>query len=278
MRAFTEDESALFFGRTPEINALLAKIKASRFLAVIGASGSGKSSLVRAGVLPRLKEIAAEPGWEWLRFTPGGINDDPFLALSTVLIPVLEKSKLTNRELATQLRQRGNIDEIAAHYLAAKPGSGQLLLFIDQFEELFTLVAEGHRQPFINLLEKAVQSPYLRIILTVRVDFQEHCLNYPALTQLINSGNWNLSTPGFPALWLMIDEPAKAAGLQFEDGLIQHILNDTGTGPGALALMAFALEQLYLACAPATTLTCEGLRGSWRSPPGDWPPCPGNLH
>ena len=127
--------------------------------------------------------------------------------------------------------------------------------FIDQFEELFTLVAECHRQPFINLLEKAVQSPYLRIILTVRADFHEHCLNYPALTQLINIGNWHLAPPDFRTL---ADdcEPAKAAGLQFESGLIEQILTDTGTGSGALALMAFALEQLYLACR-ATTLTCE---------------------
>ena len=257
LRAFTEDESWLFFGRTLEINALLDKIKASRFLAVIGASGSGKSSLVRAGVLPKLKEITDERGWECLRFTPGEINDDPFVALSMALMPVLEKAKLTNRELATQLRQRSNIDEIAARYLAAKPASGQLLIFIDQFEELFTLVAECHRQPFIDLLEKALHSSYLRIIVTVRVDFQEHCLSYPALTQLINSGNWNLSTPDLPALWLMIAEPAKAVGLQFEDGLIEQILNDTGSGSGALAMMAFALEQLYLACAPATTMTCK---------------------
>ena len=111
MRAFTEDESALFFGRTLEINALHDKINASRFLAVIGASGSGKSSLVRAGVLPKLKEITGDRGWEYLRFTPGGINDDPFLALSTDLIPVLERSNLTIRELATQLRQRSNIGE-----------------------------------------------------------------------------------------------------------------------------------------------------------------------
>ena len=95
LRAFTEDESWLFFGRTLEINALLDKIKASRFLAVIGASGSGKSSLVRAGVLPKLKEISDDRGWECLRITPGEINDDPFVALSMALMPVLEKAKLT---------------------------------------------------------------------------------------------------------------------------------------------------------------------------------------
>jgi formylglycine-generating enzyme required for sulfatase activity/energy-coupling factor transporter ATP-binding protein EcfA2 len=255
LRAFTEDESQLFFGRTPEILALLDIMKKNRFLAVIGASGSGKSSLVRAGVLPQLTNKAGDKRWDWLRFTPGGIGDDPFMALAVTLTPALERLCLTPREIATQLQKRGNIDEMAEKYLAQKPATGQLILFIDQFEELFTLVAECHRQRFINLLEKAVQSPYLCIILTVRADFHEHCLNYAALAGLVNTGAWHLASPESSALWQMIDKPARAAGLQFESGLIEQILRDTGTGSGALALMAFTLEQLYLACAPATTLT-----------------------
>lgn len=119
------------------------------------------------------------------------------------------------------------------------------------------MVAECYRQRFINLLERAEQSPHLRVILTVRADFHEHCLNYAALARLINTGAWHLASPDISALWQMINEPAKAAGLQFESGLIEQILRDTGTGSGALALMAFALEQLYLACAPSTTLTLK---------------------
>lgn len=255
LRAFREDESALFFGRTPEIHALLDILSNNRFLAVIGASGSGKSSLVRAGVLPQLAEKTGAKRWDWLRFTPGEIGDDPFMALSDQLMPALETLKLTKREIATQLQKRGNIDQMAEKYLAQKPATDELVLFIDQFEELFTLVAECHRQRFINLLERAEQSPHLRVILTVRADFHEHCLNYAALARLINTGAWHLASPDISALWQMIDEPAKAAGLQFESGLIEQILRDTGTGSGALALMAFALEQLYLACAPSSTLT-----------------------
>ena len=222
---------------------------------MIGASGSGKSSLVRAGVLPKLSEPSAAGRWHWLRLTPGGLGDDPFIALSAALFPALEKSKLTVREMATQLQQRGNIDELAQQYRAHNPVAEQLILFIDQFEELFTLVADNHRQRFIYLLEKAVQSRYLRVILTVRADFHEHCLNYPALADLINTGAWHLASPDLVSLWQMIYEPANAAGLQFEDGLVEQILRDTGSGSGALALMAFALEQLYLACVPSRILT-----------------------
>jgi len=140
LRAFTEDESQLFFGRTPEIHTLLNILSNNRFLAVIGASGSGKSSLVRAGVLPKLSEKPGDKRWDWLRFTPGGIGDDPFMALSVTLTPALERLSLTPREIATQLQKRGNIDEMAEKYLAQKPATAQLVLFIDQFEELFTLV------------------------------------------------------------------------------------------------------------------------------------------
>ncbi|MEN8260983.1 MAG: SUMF1/EgtB/PvdO family nonheme iron enzyme [Pseudomonadota bacterium] len=261
LRAFTEDEAAIFYGRDREIHALLEKLRNSRFLAVIGASGSGKSSLVRAGVLPKLAEIGGQARWEWLRFTPGGIGDDPFLALSAALAPSLEKAKLTPREAADQLRTRGNIDEMAEKFLAIKPPTKQLVVFIDQFEELFTLTADCHRQRFINLLEKATQSSRLRIILTVRADFHEQCLGYPTLAGLINVGAWHLATPDWTALWTMVHGPAKAAGLTFDAGLAEQILRDTGTGSGALALMAFALEQLYLVCQPATTLTWDAYNG-----------------
>ncbi|SFL94875.1 nSTAND1 domain-containing NTPase [Nitrosomonas communis] len=260
LRAFTEDEAVLFFGREPEINALFDKIITGRFLAVIGASGSGKSSLVRAGLLPRLRQTENSRGWEWLRFTPGEVGDNPFMALSAALKPVLEKLGMTPREMATQLQQRGNIDEIAEKYQLQRPSATQLVLFIDQFEELFTLVDENYQQRFIQLLDQAIQSPYLRIILTVRADFHEHCLNYTALARLINCGAWHLASPDISSLSQMIVEPAKVAGLQFESGLVGEILRDTGTGSGALALMAFALEKLYLACFPNTTLTLQAYR------------------
>ena len=105
LRAFREDESALFFGRTPEIYALLDILSNNRFLAVIGASGSGKSSLVRAGVLPQLINITGANHWDWLRFTPGEIGDDPFMALSDQLMPTLETLKLSKREIASQLQK-----------------------------------------------------------------------------------------------------------------------------------------------------------------------------
>lgn len=180
--AFTEKEASIFFGRNKEIDSLLDRLKKTRFLAVIGASGSGKSSLVRAGVLPHLNRLSSNGQTDWLCFTPGGMaelteesNPDPFKALAIKLGPKLETENLTPLEIARQLYQKGNITEIVQKYLHANPDYTELILVIDQFEELFTLVNPQYQQRFIAMLTKAVQCNKLRVIITVRADFYESC-------------------------------------------------------------------------------------------------------
>ena len=264
LRAFTEKEEAIFFGRKTEIAILLERLRETRFLAVIGPSGSGKSSLVRAGLLPNLKRLTGGEYWDWLRFTPGGLtkltddsDPDPFKAFAAVLGPKMETENLAPVEIARQLYHQGNIADMVQKYLHANPQSEELVLFIDQFEELFSLVNADYRQRFIAMLERASHCQNLRIIITVRADFHAQCLNYPALVGLINQGAWHLASPDLSALWQMITLPAKAAGIDFEEGLAEQILKDTGSGAGALALMAFALEQLYQQCRPGHLLSRE---------------------
>ncbi len=124
-------------------------------------------------------------------------------------------------------------------------GVKELLLFIDQFEELFTISQAKYRHRFIAMLEESLKSDSIRIILTVRADFTDRCLEHPALARLMNTGSWHLAAPGLPASSNMITRPALAAGLEFESGVPEQILNDTAAEPGALALMPHALEQLY---------------------------------
>jgi hypothetical protein len=130
-----------------------------------------------------------------------------------------------------------------------------MLLFIDQFEELFTLTAPEHHRRFIAMLARAVQSPRLRVVLTLRADFYQRCVEYPRLAELLRAGSFPLAAPDMPALLDMITGPAAVAGLTFQDGLVHRLLRDTGSDPGALALLAFALAELYTACQPHTTLT-----------------------
>jgi Sulfatase-modifying factor enzyme 1 len=224
-------------------------------VAVVGASGSGKSSLVAAGLLPRLHELSNGQQWQWVRLTPGALGDDPFVAFAAALAPTLERHGLTGRDIASKLRASGDLAALAELCLAGRPATASMLLFIDQFEELFTLTAPEHHRRFIAMLARAVQSPRLRVVLTLRADFYQRCVEYPRLAELLRAGSFPLAAPDMPALLDMITGPAAVAGLTFQDGLVHRLLRDTGSDPGALALLAFALAELYTACQPHTTLT-----------------------
>lgn len=267
LRAFTEREASIFFGRNKEIDSVLDRLQETRFLAVIGASGSGKSSLVRAGVLPHLNRLSGNGQTDWLCFTPGGMSElnedsdpDPFKALAIKLGPKLETENLTPLTISQQLYRKGNITNIVQKYLHANPDYTELIIVIDQFEELFTLVKAQYQQRFIAMLTKAAQCNKLRIIITIRADFYESCLDFPALAALINLGAWHLAPPDLASLWQMITQPARITGINYEPGLAEQILTDTGSGAGALALMAFALEQLHQHCGTDRLLSWDAYK------------------
>jgi formylglycine-generating enzyme required for sulfatase activity len=255
LRPFTPDDATIFFGRNQETTELLARVQRERFVAVVGASGSGKSSLVAAGVLPRLHEIPSGQHWQWVRLTPGDPGDDPFVALAVKLAPTLERHGLNGRTIADRLRASGDLAALVELFLAGRPAAAELLLFIDQFEELFTLTAPEHHRRFIAMLARAAQSSRLRTVLTLRADFYHRCVDSLDLAALLRAGSFPLAAPDLPALLEMITGPAAVAGLTFQDGLAGRILRDTGSDPGALALLAFALAELYEACQPDATLT-----------------------
>ena len=256
LRHFTERDAPIFFGRKREADELLKRLRHDSLIAVVGASGSGKSSLVAAGVLPRLHEIMEGQRWRSLnRFTPGELRDDPFEALAVQLRPGLEHRGLTTSAITKKLHDTGHLAVLADQYRNDGDPEAPLLVFIDQFEELFTLTRPEHQRRFLATLVRAARSPRLRIVLTLRADFYHRCVEHPRMAELLRSSSYPLAAPEPPALLEMITGPAAVAGLDFEDGLPGRILRDTGNEPGALALMAFALEALYLACQPGKTLT-----------------------
>jgi len=124
--------------------------------------------------------------------------------------------------------------------------NAELLLFADQFEEIFSArVEERHREPFIGLIDTIASSPRIRLVLTLRADYYEHCTRDPRLAALLRDGSFPLAAPTPLALAEMIEGPARVAGLELRPGLSDAILKDAGTEPGALALVEFALEELY---------------------------------
>jgi formylglycine-generating enzyme required for sulfatase activity len=247
--AFTATEASIFFGRGFEIDGLVRRLSAgSRFIAVIGDSGSGKSSLVAAGLQPRLKPhaVVGVEQWAWVRFTPGEVGDDPFMALAVGLERAFPNRQLVPRELATRLHTEADaLAQIASAALAESGATAQLLLYVDQFEELFTLAAEQHRTPFAQLVASAAATDRIRVVITMRADFYSHCTRWDSLTRLLREGSFPVGVPGVTTLAEMITRPAQAAGLEFDDGLVDRIIAGAGTGIGALPLMQFALSKLY---------------------------------
>ncbi len=147
LRPFSMDEAPIFFGRDRETDELVQRLSGSRnhSIVVVGASGSGKSSLVAAGLLPRLRNNAVPGSQDWIldiQFTPGQIGDDALMALASQLAPKLAKHGWHTRELAAEIsKKRDGLDELVELVLRGRPAWAELLLFIDQFEELFTLGA-----------------------------------------------------------------------------------------------------------------------------------------
>ena len=255
LRAFGPQDAPIFFGRGMETDLLLRRLSDPncRFLAVVGASGSGKSSLVGAGLLPRIQEGALPGSEDWLvaTFTPDALGDgNPFNALTWALSQ--PPFKFEARETDARLREKPSaLRELIEAYLDQGPDWKRAVLFIDQFEELFTRVLdESLRREFSILLSEAANSPRILTVVTMRDDFYHYCVKSPVLSRLINrntDSTFTLSAPGQLELYEMINGPARVAGLQFENGLVRRILEDTGSNPGALALMAYALDQLHKA-------------------------------
>jgi energy-coupling factor transporter ATP-binding protein EcfA2 len=220
-----------------------------RFVAVVGASGSGKSSLVAAGLLPALQDNAIPGSSRWLdiRCKPAELDDNPFMALAVQLTPHLEKKGWRTGELAAQLAAMPSLltERLGSQLHEAQDTTGELLLVIDQFEELFTRCHPRYLGPFIQLITMAAETAHFHVVITLRADYYRNCVDWPELTALLNQGAYSLPAPGVIALLDMIREPARLADLSLENGLADRMLQDAGDTPGRMALVAFALERLY---------------------------------
>ena len=255
LRAFTKEDAPIFFGRGPETDRLVRMFRdpECRLLAVIGSSGSGKSSLVNAGFLPRLEENAIQGSKDWAKvaFTPGEVSQDPFLALAVKLQAVSPRANRTPPRLVAEEIAANPIvlDEVCSEILKPYPEWAELLLFIDQFEELLTIAEPRHRNSFVNSLAFLANEKRIRVVITVRADFISQCSVWPDLMKFFQTGAFHLGPPGPGALYEMITRPAECVGMQFEEGLASRIVEDAGSDPGALALVAYALDELFRLCA-----------------------------
>ena len=258
------ERARLFFGRESETEALVARLrdlKPGNLLVVSGASGCGKSSLVKAGLWRALEEpredqrerIEGSPDWAVSAMTPG-FHGDAFLTLVTGadacnpgagLVPGVEAPKL--RE------QPERFPRFLDRLLAGRPA---WLLILDQMEELFAGAAEPYRDAFIAFLLGAVEDPRLRLVATIRSDFLHYLNDHPDLCEPLNrEPPYFVRPPGARALATMITEPLRAVGLGCEPTLVDRLVQQTQGQSGGLALLGAALEDLYAAGAETGGLT-----------------------
>jgi WD40 repeat protein/serine/threonine protein kinase len=243
LMAFQEGDASNFYGREKLVDRLYLRLlepgDEARFLAVIGPSGSGKSSVVRAGLLPMLRKNA--PRWFIVDMTP---DSDPFAQLTDAILRVAVDPNFPYDEIV----RRGSDGLRTALRHALGEIKQQLVLVIDQFEELFTLTQDDDvRRLFIDGLLNAIQPPdsQLRVIITLRADFLDRPLTYSGLSELLARRVEMIPSMSPSELRRAIEKPAERAGLKLEEGLLAQMIVDASNQQNVLPLLQSALTELY---------------------------------
>jgi energy-coupling factor transporter ATP-binding protein EcfA2 len=274
LQSFDEASAPLFFGRDALVAQLVARLKQHPFLAVLGPSGSGKSSVVRAGLVPALKggALAGSARWLYLPLVRPGAR--PLDALAVALASAGDGGLGGALALRRELLADAAALRLAADMLLAAdavPGR-RAVLVVDQFEELWTLapndsaarVAHEREQlvPFLDLLLTAASAPStpLVIVIALRADFLHRAAEQRTLAQAIERSLALVGPLDADELRQAIEQPAVQAGGRFEPGLVAELVTEAQGQPGALPLLAYALRALWETRDADDTLTWAALR------------------
>jgi WD40 repeat protein len=264
LRPFSTDEEDRFFGRERQVDAMVDKLEVTHFLAVVGTSGSGKSSLVNCGLRPALDRglmAGAGSAWRVAQFRPGS---DPIGAMARELATegVLFCDRVTEGLTLTQLvevnlrmSKRGLIDIVEQ---AALEDDVNVLVVVDQFEELFryrqlAAVASDQRQgsdeatAFVNLLLEVRERMPERIfvVLTMRSDFLGDCTKFPGLAEVINTGQYLVPRMTRDERRAAIEGPIHVTGADISPVLLTQLVNDVGGDPDQLSILQHALNRTW---------------------------------
>lgn len=247
LHAFNTVDAEDFFGRDAFIEKLLSRLQEAHpqqhFLALVGPSGSGKSSLLKAGLIPALRNGALPGSGKWfvVDMIPGM---HPIDKLEAALIRVAANQ-------ASQLREQLQRDErglLRVADIVLPADNSELVIIVDQFEEVFTLVEdETARQHFLDLLRAAISDvrSRVRVIVSLRADYYDRPLHYPEFGELIRSRMETVLPLTAQGLERAVRGPAERVGVTFEQGLVEHIVSTMNYQAGALPLLQYALTELF---------------------------------
>ncbi|MDZ7994244.1 MAG: hypothetical protein RMX69_18720, partial [Nostoc sp. EspVER01] len=249
---FSPNDAEFFFGREVCTGELFAATQSCNFIPVLGASGSGKSSIVLAGLVPKLQN---EGHWLFTHFRP---DSDPFHALALALVPLYTQDLNATeriaqaRQLAKYLQNRDVLLADVFGQIHQNHPTHQVLLIADQFEEIYTLCTDQIiRRSFLDTLLASFpscpsQSHYKHILVaTMRADFLGNALLYPPFGDLLKTDIKLIRSMNYEELEQVIVKPSEKLGVTFQEGLVKRILDDVESEPGNLPLLEFALTQLW---------------------------------
>jgi WD40 repeat protein/energy-coupling factor transporter ATP-binding protein EcfA2 len=247
--AFREKDRQFFYGRQRLLDQLLQKLQENQFLAVVGSSGSGKSSVVLGGLIPSLKagKLPGSENWHYYVSMMPGSNPLANLARLFCFEDLEERGSIEKQieQQAGQLLQNSN----RLTQLLSQADGQPSVLVIDQFEEVFTLCQDRDiRQAFINNLVALVQGPEpsrCHMILTMRSDFENQVVKLPNFQPIFEAAEVRVLPLDASELREAIEKPAERVGLKFEDGLVDQLINDVLGEPSALPLLQFTLLKLW---------------------------------
>ena len=244
LNAFAEDDAGVFYGRQRLIKNLLQHLSKSRLLCVVGPSGSGKSSVVRAGLVPSLKNETLDNAPQWTVLPIMVPGSKPLENLAHLLQPPKTQSKSWEREqVAAFSGDSGHLLK-----LVTKNYTTPVILVVDQFEEAFTLCPdESIRNAFVNNLVSLTQAPEAKhiVILTMRTDFENKISLLPDFQPLFEQNLVRVMPLNASELRSAVEDPAKKIGLKFEEGVVDALLTDILGEPAALPLLQFTLLRLW---------------------------------
>lgn len=259
LRPFLQEESHLFFGRENQVSDVLDKLIGNKFVAIIGNSGIGKSSFINCGILPKL--YADHPGvvsnqWEVVTFRPG---QDPISELAKAFAKQVkgsdsytESSRPNEKEILEILKLNGHAGFSELVKNSIKSSAKNLLLFIDQFEEVFRFKPEEKDVTdlvslFIDLIIKTAKNSDIPVfvVITMRSDYIGECSRYPLLTSAINDSQFLIPQMTREEKKLAITGPCSVKGANINDELVNEILNKVGDDADQLPVMQHALMRTW---------------------------------